>query len=183
MLSEQDKKTLLEIARASVKSGLQHDCPLSVDPNTYPEHLRTNKATFVTLNINNQLRGCIGTLQARQPLVNDVAEHAYAAAFRDPRFRPMTEEEFPELQFHISILGETEPLEFSSEQDLLEQMRPGIDGLVLSDGFHKGTFLPSVWESLPTPVEFLRHLKQKAGLPPDYWSDSIRVERYTVEEF
>jgi AmmeMemoRadiSam system protein A len=183
MLSDEDKKTLHDIARASVKSGLEHGCALSVVPKDYPAHLRTNKATFVTLKINGQLRGCIGTLQARQPLVNDVAEHAYAAAFRDPRFSPLNKNEFTQLQYHISILGETEPLEFSSERDLLDKMRPGIDGLVLSDGFHKGTFLPSVWESLPTASEFLRHLKQKAGLPADYWSDSIKVERYTVEEF
>lgn len=183
MLSNEDKETLHAIARASVKSGLEHDCPLTVDPNDYPAHLRDNKATFVTLKINDELRGCIGTLQAQQPLVMDVAEHAYAAAFRDPRFGPLTEKEFPQLQYHISILGETESLEFNSEEDLLHQLRPGIDGLVLSDGFHKGTFLPSVWESLPTPGEFLRHLKLKAGLPADYWSGSIKVERYGVEEF
>ena len=183
MLSDEDKQTLLEIARASVKNGLEHGHPLTVNPDDYAEHLRVLKATFVTLTIRDRLRGCIGTLEARQPLVADVAEHAYAAAFRDPRFSPLSEDEYADLQYHISILGETTPMQFKDEQDLLSQIRPGIDGLVLSEGLHKGTFLPSVWDSLPTPALFLRHLKQKAGLPTDHWSDSLKVERYTVEEF
>ena len=183
MLSDEDKKILLGIARASIKSGLEHGCPVQVEVDNYPEHLRTDQATFVTLKINNELKGCIGTLQANQPLVKDVAEHAYAAAFRDPRFNPVTEDEFEKLQYHISILSEPETVEFESESDLLTKIRPGIDGLIISDGFHKGTFLPSVWESLPTPDSFLRNLKQKAGLPANYWSDSIKIQRYTVEEF
>lgn len=183
MLNDTDKKILHDIARASIQYGLKHQRPLPVDPDDYPAHLRTNNATFVTLKINNDLRGCIGTLQAHQPLVSDVAEHAYAAAFRDPRFDPLSEDEFSKLDYHISILSDPEPVEFKSEADLLTKIRPGIDGLILEDGFHKGTFLPSVWESLPTAEMFLNHLKQKAGLSANYWSDAIKIQRYTVEEF
>lgn len=183
MLSDEDHKLLLDIAQQSIRYGLQHGCALPVNVDKYPEHLRQNRATFITLKINNELRGCIGTLQAYQPLVKDVADHAYAAAFEDHRFQPLQESEFDQLQYHISILSDPEPLEFKDEQDLLNKIRPGCDGLILEDGLRRGTFLPSVWESLPTPQQFLRHLKQKAGLPANYWSDSVRVQRYTVEEF
>jgi AmmeMemoRadiSam system protein A len=113
--------------------------------------------------------------------VEDVADNAYAAAFRDPRFPTLTQDEYPMLQYHISVLNPPEPMTFTSEDDLLKQIRPNIDGLVLSDKGMRGTFLPSVWESLPTAEQFLSHLKQKAGLPADYWSDTVKVERYTVE--
>jgi AmmeMemoRadiSam system protein A len=128
------------------------------------------------------LRGCIGTLQAFRPLVEDVAHNAYAAAFHDPRFPRLSAKEYAQLHYHISILSTPEPVKFKDEQDLLAQLRPGIDGLVLEEGLYRGTFLPQVWESLPEPKTFLRHLKQKAGLHPDYWSTTIKVQRYTVEE-
>ncbi|HDL77837.1 MAG TPA: AmmeMemoRadiSam system protein A, partial [Lentisphaerae bacterium] len=99
----------------------------------------------------------------------------------DPRFPPLTASELPELDLHISILSPLQPMSFSSETELLRQLRPGVDGILLADGVHQGTFLPSVWESLPDPELFLKHLKMKAGLPPDYWSDTIRAWRYTVE--
>lgn len=140
-------------------------------------------ATFVTLKRHGELRGCIGTLEAHQPLLLDVAEHAFAAAFRDPRFEPVTERELDELELSISVLGEPEEIRFADEQDLLKQLRPHDDGLILQEGSRRGTFLPSVWDSLPDPPEFLAHLKLKAGLPSDYWSGSLRVWRYTTEEF
>ena len=117
-------------------------------------------------------------MQAYQPLIKDVAEHAYAAAFNDPRFSSVTAAEAPQLELHISILTPSEAIDFSSESDLLSQIQPGIDGLILESGYHRGTFLPAVWESLPEPEQFLRHLKQKAGLPASYWSDDIKVSRY-----
>ena len=177
-LSSDDKTLLLDIARRSIQHGLEHRKPLPVDPAEFSPLLQEQGATFVTLNLHHQLCGCIGTLQAYQPLVKDVADHAYAAAFDDPRFPSLSTSEEPDLELHISILTPAEPMEFSSEQDLLEQIQPGIDGLILESGYHKGTFLPSVWESLPDKQQFLRHLKQKAGLPPDYWSDDVRVSRY-----
>jgi AmmeMemoRadiSam system protein A len=112
-----------------------------------------------------------------------VAQNAYAAAFSDPRFPPLREGEFEELDIHISILSPAEAMHFTSEADLLQQLRPGEDGLVMEEGFRRGTFLPSVWEQLPTPELFLRHLKQKAGLPADYWSSTLEVSRYTTHSF
>jgi len=116
-------------------------------------------------------------------LIEDVAENAFAAAFNDPRFPRLSADEFPNLDIHISILSKPEPISFDSEAELLEKIRPNIDGLILSDEYQQGTFLPSVWASLPDKNSFLRHLKQKADLPVDYWSDTISVERYTTFSF
>ena len=182
-LCEEEHILLRELVLEAIKYGLEQKNNLPVDTSRYPKSLQQPGASFVTLNKDGQLRGCIGSLEAYQPLVNDVAYNAYAAAFSDPRFPPVSEDELDHLEFHISVLTPAVPMEFESEQDLLEQLRPGIDGLVLEDGVHRGTFLPAVWESLPDKINFLRHLKQKAGLPPDYWSDTIRVSRYTTESF
>lgn len=182
-LSVQDRATLLKVALMSIHEGLRHRRALSINLNDYPEALRVSRATFVTLEIGGQLRGCIGALAAYQPLVQDVAVHAYAAAFEDPRFPELRKEEFPRLEVHISVLSPPEPLQFGSEQELLAQLRPGVDGLILHFGHHRGTFLPSVWEQLADPPVFLAHLKQKAGLPTDFWAPEIRVERYTTEYF
>ena len=122
-------------------------------------------------------------LEACRPLVEDVAENACAAAFDDPRFEPLSKEEFDELDIHISVLSPPEEMTFVSEKDLLERVRPGVDGLILQEGGRRGTFLPSVWEELPDKELFLMHLKMKAGLPNTYWSDSLRVFRYTAEYF
>ena len=181
MYSDEEKKQLLDLAKASIQYGLQHNKSIPVNFDNYPAHLQEKRACFVTLSIAGNLRGCIGSLEAQRPLVEDVADNAYAAAFRDPRFGPVTEGEYPQLQYHISVLTPPKPMTFTSEDDLLKQIHPNIDGLVLADGVYRGTFLPSVWESLPTAEEFLSHLKLKAGLPMNYWSDSITVERYTVE--
>ncbi|RKX32914.1 MAG: AMMECR1 domain-containing protein [Verrucomicrobia bacterium] len=180
-LSDAEQSRLLDIARSSLKSGLSAGRPTEVDLETLPPRLREPRATFVTLEKNHDLRGCIGSLQPSRPLAADVAHNAFAAAFRDPRFPPLREDELPALEIHISILSPLEPLEFKSEEDLLRQLRPQVDGVLLADGFYQGTFLPSVWESLPDPHSFLTHLKLKAGLPADYWSDTIRAWRYTVE--
>jgi len=182
MLEKKDQDTLLEIARTSIANGLTQAHALSIKLKNYSPALQAQRASFVTLHINQQLRGCIGSLEAHRPLVNDVAENAFAAAFRDPRFAPVSEREFDQLEYHISILSPTEALMFESENDLLKKLRPGVDGLVLNEQGRRGTFLPSVWEQLPDPRQFLAQLKVKAGLSADYWSDSIRVERYTVED-
>jgi len=182
-LSIQDRATLLNVARASIQHGLRHHRAGPVNPEDYPRTLRLPRATFVTLDIDGQLRGCIGALTAYQPLVQDVAVHAYAAAFEDPRFPELREDEFPKLEVHVSVLSPPEPLQFSSEQELLAQLRPGVDGLILRFDRHYGTFLPSVWEQLTDPSAFLAHLKQKAGLPLDFWSPELQAERYTTEYF
>ncbi len=182
MLTHENQNTLLDIARASIRNGLKQGRSLPIRLEDYPSALQVPRASFVTLQINTQLRGCIGSLEAFRPLVQDVAENAFAAAFRDPRFPPVNEQEFAQLDYHISILSPSEPLEFKSENDLLNKLRPGVDGLILEERGRRGTFLPSVWESLPKPRQFLAQLKVKAGLPADYWSDSIKIERYTVED-
>jgi AmmeMemoRadiSam system protein A len=182
-LDSNERRLLHELAYRSIRHGLETGKPLETDIAQYPPGLQEKKATFVTLHRNQELRGCIGILQPVRPLVEDVAYNAWAAAFGDSRFTPLTENELDDLDIHISILGTPEEIDFSSEKDLLQQIRPGTDGLILEDGYHKGTFLPSVWASLDDAREFLNHLKLKAGLPADYWSDKIKVKRYTVEEF
>ncbi len=176
--SDDDKNTLKQIARESIEHGLLHKKPLPVDPDKYSPLLQSNTATFVTLQLHNHLRGCIGTLQAYQPLVKDVSQHAFDAAFKDPRFTAVNKEEAEQLEIHISILTPAEDIEFTSEDDLLSQLEPGVDGLIIEDGYHRATFLPSVWEQLPDRRQFLEHLKQKAGLSANHWSDSFKAQRY-----
>ena len=176
-----EKEILLNIVDQSIQYGLKHNKPLPIGLDQYPKKLHEYGACFVTLEKNGDLRGCIGSLEAHRPLVIDVSENAYAAAFLDSRFSPLTPDEYPLLTKHISVLTKPVPMVFSSEEDLLNQIRPNIDGLVLIENGYRGTFLPAVWESLPDKKEFLRHLKMKAGLPPNYWSNTLRVERYTAE--
>ncbi len=182
-LSASDRATLLDVARASIQHGLRHRQALAVNPDDYPATLRPLRAAFVTLEIGGQLRGCIGALAAYQPLVQDVATHAHAAAFEDPRFPELQPDEFPKLDIFISVLSPPEPMHFSSEEELLNQVRPGVDGLILHFRHYRATFLPAVWENLPDPYLFLAQLKHKAGLPLDFWSPELRVERYTTEYF
>jgi len=180
-LNAEEQRQLLRLARDSIRFGLAHGRPLPVDPATLPERLKSRRASFVTLEKQAQLRGCIGSLEARRPLAEDIAGNAYAAAFQDPRFPPLAEAELDQLDIHLSLLTPPEPLHFQSEDELLAQLRPGVDGLILVEGGRRGTFLPSVWAQLPAPRQFLEHLKIKAGLPKSYWSDSIKVYRYAAE--
>jgi AmmeMemoRadiSam system protein A len=128
------------------------------------------------------LRGCIGGLEPVRPLVQDVADNAYAAAFQDPRFPPLEAAEFNAVKIHISLLTLPQALVFSSEQNALTQLRPGIDGVILQEGERRATFLPSVWKSLISPERFLSSLKEKAGFSADYWSETLRLFRYGCEE-
>lgn len=182
-LSASDRATLLDVARESIRHGFSHARPLSVTATDYPEPLRVLRATFVTLENHGDLRGCIGGLEAQWPLVEDVAHHAFAAAFEDPRFLPVRREEFGALTLSISVLNPAVPLPVKSEAELMATLRPGTDGLILREGMRRSTFLPSVWEQLPDPRDFLAHLKLKAGFPPDHWSNTLRFERYTTESF
>jgi len=187
LLRESERQALLLLARGSIRHGLDNGKALSVDLDAQPKPLQARHACFVTLHLNDRLRGCIGHLEAVQPLALDVAENAYAAAFRDPRFPPVTSTEFDALHIEISVLTPSEPLAFGSEDELLALLRPGIDGIILAEngagGGRRGTFLPSVWEQLPQPRDFLHHLKLKAGLSPDDWSDNLRAWRYRTESF
>lgn len=178
MFDDTERRLLLDTARRSIAHGLRHGQALPVEPTGYPAALRETRATFVTLERRGRLRGCIGTLEAHQPLVCDVADHAYAAAFNDPRFPPLTLIEAEELVLHISVLTPPEPLACGSEAELLARLRPGVDGLILEDDTYRATFLPAVWDDLPEPAEFLTQLKLKAGLPAEHWSATLRFRRY-----
>ncbi len=180
MYSQTEQQILKHIAQQSILTGLEAQHSLEVNLSDYSEALQKKQATFVTLKIGDNLRGCIGTLSPHQALVKSVAYNAYAAAFQDPRFPALSPQEYEQLKYHISILSDTSPMQFDSEQSLLAQIRPGIDGLVLKEDNQQGTFLPSVWEQLPEPEAFLQHLKNKAGLPTNYWSNTLKIDRYTV---
>jgi AmmeMemoRadiSam system protein A len=140
-------------------------------------------ATFVTLTQAGQLRGCIGSLEAYRPLATDVEENAIAAAFQDPRFSPLGAEEFTHTNVEVSLLSPAEAIAFTDEADALARLRPGIDGVILTRGQRRSTFLPQVWESLPKPKQFIAQLKLKAGLPADYWDERITLARYEVQKW
>ena len=137
----------------------------------------------MTLYKDGALRGCIGTLEAHRKLLDDVRHNAHAAAFRDTRFSPLTEAELDVTDIEISLLSPMQAMRFESEKHALEQMRPGIDGIVLEYRHYRSTFLPQVWEQLPRAEEFIAHLKHKAGLPVDFWADDVQLQRYTVSKW
>lgn len=142
--------------------------------------LQQMAATFVTLYIHNELRGCIGAYIANYPLWEDVCRHAYSSAFEDNRFSPLTSDELKHIRFDISILSPLTQIQNSSEQALVDQLHVGIDGLLLKEYSRTALFLPTVWYSLPDPKAFVRELKQKGGWPVDYWSPSIELYRFTT---
>ncbi len=177
------RRRLAEVAWASIRHGLSHHRPLDLAGRAFPPRLRTHQSAFVTLHRGGQLRGCIGSIEARRPLYEDVAANAYGAAFQDPRFAPLSAEELCDLAVQISILSQSTCISFSSDQDLYEQLRPGVDGIVIEQGERRATFLPAVWDSLPSPAAFLCELRRKAGIPEsDDWLH-LRVSRYTVDSF
>ena len=180
-LPPDQQRYLLQLARLSIDQGLKQGQPVAVELSALPYPLQEQRATFVTLKKRGQLRGCIGRLQASRPLAEDVAANAFSAAFQDPRFAPVTADEVEQLEIHLSLLTPPEPLACASEVDLLAQLRPGEDGVILEEGSLRGTFLPSVWEELEDPIEFLAHLKRKAGLPSHYWSATLKIYRYRTE--
>lgn len=177
-LTDRDRQQLMEIACQSLEGAVRTGKLPMVHDQGWSEVLLRPGAAFVTLHKMGELRGCIGSLQAWRPLATDVAENALAAALRDPRFPPVREEELNKIQVHISVLTQPEIMEVDSEQALLDALVPFEDGLILSCGRARATFLPSVWEQLPDPAEFVAHLKRKAGWPADFWSDSMCCERY-----
>lgn len=173
-------RTLVALARAAIARRLGEN---ATAPATDADWLRASGATFVTLMREGRLRGCIGTLEARRPLAEDVAENAVAAAFSDPRFAPLTRDELADTEIEVSLLSAAEPLPVDDETAVLAQLRPGIDGVIFEYGHHRSTFLPQVWEQLTDPEEFMAQLKYKAGLPPDFWSNDVKLARYTVSKW
>jgi len=182
-LDRPEQLQLLQLARTSINAGFAREHAQAVDLTDYSPGLLETVATFVTLEKMQQLRGCVGSVKAYRSLVEDVSENAWNAAFQDPRFSPVTPGEISQIQITISVLSHPEPLNFDSEIDLKRQINPGQDGLILSDGARRGLFLPSVWKKLPDVDSFFAHLKQKAGFSFDYWSNTIRVERFRSFEF
>lgn len=183
-LTNEDKKHLLHIARQALNEAVRNEVitPLNLD-NLSPT-LQNDGASFVTLTINGELRGCIGALEAYQPLALDVQEHAIAAALQDYRFPRVTPAELSSISIEISWLSEAVDLHYEKPLDLPDCLRPGIDGVILQDGFRKATFLPQVWQQLPDPVVFLGHLCNKMGAASDLWQRRLlKVKTYQVEEF
>ena len=196
-LPEYAGPVLVGLARTAIATslGLKDRVSPNVQENLVPDvhkpplgsenepWLSEKGASFVTLRIGGDLRGCIGSLVAYQPLKDDVRQNARAAAFEDPRFYPLSVREFEQVHIEVSVLSAPEPMPFSSREDALAKLRPGVDGVILSAGRHRATFLPQVWDELPDKEEFISHLLMKAGLPPTFWDDSVRIERYTVTAF
>ena len=191
--------TLLALARAAIAQALGQP-PAQIDGTATPasatgspvvdhttqettDWLQKPGACFVTLTQQGQLRGCIGSLQEHRALRDDVRANAVAAALRDTRFPPLTAAELDHTQVEVSLLSPTTPMVFDNEADALAQLRPQVDGVVLEYAGHRGTFLPQVWEQLPTPQSFMAHLKRKAGLPEAFWDAGVRLQRYTVEKW
>ncbi len=176
------RRALLDVARASIRHGLDHGGPLRDFPTATDPMLRLPRASFVTLHRASRLRGCIGEFEARRPLIESVAHNAWAAAFRDPRFPALREDEFETVDIHVSVLSPPVAIGADSEPELLATLQPGVDGVLLRQGHHSSTFLPQVWEQLPEPADFLRHLRRKAGLPDPYDASATYL-RYGVEAF
>jgi AmmeMemoRadiSam system protein A len=180
----QDECLALRAVALRAVEGAAHGADLlEIDPDAHAPRLRAPGASFVTLRREGELRGCVGRLEAVEPLVRDVARSAYRAACADTRFERVLPHELTGLELKISVLSPLEPLRVASEAELLAALRPGVDGLVLREGARGATFLPAVWESLSAPEDFLRELLRKAGLPERHWSPTLRFERYTSFEF
>ena len=173
---------LVELAGRSIDHGLVHGTPAPVDLAGIAPALRAERAAFVTLfDAAGELRGCIGSIEAHRPLAEDVSENAFAAAFRDPRFPPLTPAERPGLVCKLSVLTPPEPMAFTDEADLVRRIQPGVDGLLIECDAGRGTLLPAVWEHLPAPADFWMTLKRKAGLAPDAFPGDLAVYRYRAE--
>lgn len=184
---------LLSLARTAITEalGLENaiatdlpdtDIPATDTP-TDADWLNTKAACFITLTLHSQLRGCIGSLHARRSLLDEVKANALAAAFEDSRFTPLTADELEQTRIEISLLSALQELVFENQEQALVQLRPDIEGVVLEYKNHRATFLPQVWQQLPQVNDFISHLKQKAGLDVDFWSDEVRLFRYTVSKW
>lgn len=173
---------LIAVAEQAIDHGLAHGTPPAMEIDRWPETLRAERASFVTLlAADGRLRGCIGTIEPCRPLVADIGANAFSAAFEDPRFPPLRSAERAGLSCELSILTSPEPMEFADEADLIQRLRPGVDGVLIESGARRGTLLPAVWEQLPDPVEFWQTLKQKAGIAQGMLPEDLTVYRYRAE--
>ncbi len=177
-LTEANEAAIARFARRAVEYAVREGRSLEVDSREFPAVLAEDAACFVTLNKDGELRGCIGSLEAYRSLAKDIADNAWAATRRDPRFTPVVPGELPRLRVSVSVLTPPEPLSFRDEEDLLSRLRPGVDGLLLTHARGRGTFLPEVWAELPDPRLFLAYLKRKVGLSPDHSLRGVAASRY-----
>lgn len=182
-LTPKQQRQLLQVARRSIERGRTLGAPIEINARDYDDQLNLPGCCFITLEKNGRLQGCVGALIPYQSLLLDVAEHAYAAAYNDDRFPSLEPEDIADLVIEVSVLSPAAPLTFSNERDLLQQIEPGRDGLIIEDGHNHATFLPSVWNSLPDAELFLEQLKQKAGLDSNHWSENFKAWRYQSVSF
>jgi AmmeMemoRadiSam system protein A len=183
-LTLEEQQTLLRLARQAMECGVRREQLPPVNETDLSTQLCEHGASFVTLTIGGELRGCIGTLEPRQPLVQDVREHAVAAALDDPRFPSVEEDELSRIQIEVSRLTRPVLLEYKDAADLLSKLRPHVDGVILRDGFRRATFLPQVWEKIPDCAQFLNYLCYKMGTDENTWrTRHLEVFTYQVEEF
>lgn len=181
-LSEEEGRFLIDIARKTIRTYLEKGEILNPAPAEIPSSKMTEeRACFVTLYKDDQLRGCIGSLEPTRPLVFDVIDNAINAALRDPRFNPLRLDELDKIEISISVLTVPEKRKFSSASELLEALVPEKHGLIIKKGVARATFLPIVWKQLPEKEEFLAHLCMKAGLLPNEWKNVGSVEFYFYE--
>ena len=179
--SDNKARILLQIARAAIAESFGlYVAEKKLDDEDW---LQQKGACFITLMQQGQLRGCIGTLEAHRALLDDVIANAKAAAFKDTRFSPLTSEEFNATQIELSLLSPMQQMSFTSEQDALSQLQPGVDGVVFQYGYQRSTFLPQVWEQIPDVKNFMAHLKNKASLSTDFWAGDVKLYRYTVSKW
>lgn len=184
-LNDKEKKYLLQLARKTIEHYFKTGKKLDVKPGDVPsKRLIEDGASFVTMHIGKALRGCIGSLEAKRPIVFDVVDNALNSAFGDPRFYPLKEDELKKVKFSISVLTRPERLAVSGPDDLLKKLVPKKHGLIIQLGLHRATYLPVVWEQIPDRVQFLSELCEKAGLPSDAWKNpDMEFYTYEAEEF
>jgi AmmeMemoRadiSam system protein A len=184
LLTKAERFSLLKLARQAIEYGLRRERLPKLEIGKLSSSLREYGASFVTLTCNGELRGCVGTLEAYQPLADDVREHALAAAFQDYRFPSLRANELSSIRIEISRLTPPQDLEYETPEELIEKLQPSLDGVTLIDGSRRATFLPQVWQKIDRPDEFLDHLCVKMGANPDLWRNkNLRVQTYRVEEF
>lgn len=181
-IDAQDRKLLLSLARSAIESKLAGR-RIKI-PSAVSESLTRETGCFVTLHKKGRLRGCIGTLEPEKPLIRAVADNALNAAFEDPRFSPLQVDELEDIDIEISVLTPPELLDFDGPGDLKKKLKPGIHGVIVSEGWRRATFLPQVWDQLPELDQFMSHLCQKAGMDRDCWKrKDVKIQIYTVVYF
>ncbi len=176
------RQQMLDIAQRSIQHGLHLSTRLRVNYKGIEAGLLKPRACFITLKIGQEICGRMGSLEPNMALIENIAHNAHSAAFNDPRFVPITKEAIEHLTIGITVLGEIETINCDNEKELLTQLTPQTDGVILSEDDLTATFLPDVWQQLIEPKDFIQQLKIQAGLAEDYWSDTLRFERFQVKE-